>query len=68
MLEDPLAQRVNLEDVMIRDTNPNFQNRVENTVLKQLMEGNSGRQQKNGPGKLINWKIINQGRQTIIVL
>ena len=50
------------EDIMLRDTNPYFQDKVEGKVLNHL---------QNKPGKrdkLINWSIYNSGKQTIIVL
>ena len=52
-------------DALIRNTNPSFQNEVENQVLKSLKENSAS---ENIRRKLINWKIQNSGQQTIIVL
>ena len=48
------------EDIMVRDNNPYFQDKVEGKVLGHL--------QKKSKEKLINWSIYNSGKQTIIVL
>ncbi len=70
------ADRVQMEyerEIMLKDDNPDFKKNVENMVLNKLTEND----QRNGPynsapkstkSKLINWKIINHGKQTIIVL
>ena len=49
------------EDIMLRDNNPLFQEKVEGKVLNHL-------QKKATREKLINWSIYNNGKQTIIVL
>lgn len=52
------------KDVMIRDSNPAFQQNVE----KQLMESLKHKYEGENGKKLINWSIYNAGKQTIIVL
>ena len=58
-----LAEKNN--DAMIRDFNPSFQKEVEEQVLKSLKDKSSSGNNRN---KLINWRILNNGEQTIIVL
>ena len=52
------------EDIMLRDTNPYFQDKVEGKVLNHLLQKNP----RSTKEKLINWSIYNSGKQTIIVL
>ena len=53
-------------DIMIKDTNPVFQENVENQLLNSLREKSKGKGK--AKAKLINWSIYNAGKQTIIVL
>ena len=54
-------------DIMIKDTNPVFQENVENQLLNSLREKSKG-DAGGRKAKLINWSIYNAGKQTIIVL
>ena len=59
------SEKNNVNDAMIRDFNPSFQKEVEEQVLKSLKDKSSS---GNNRSKLINWRILNNGEQTIIVL
>ena len=63
----PSNDRLLNKDALIRDTNASFQREVEQQVLKSLRDKSSA-SDGNLKRKLINWSILNSGKQTIIVL
>ena len=54
-------------DFMIRDPDPKFQENVERQIYDSLRE-KAARTSEDKRDKMINWNIINHGKQTIIVL
>ena len=63
-IQEDINNKQQLNDVMIRDSNPKFQENIE----KQLMSSLQQHRKKHAQEKLINWHIYNAGKQTIIVL
>ncbi len=58
-------------EIMLKDSNPDFKKNVEKLVLERLIRDGKTKgyyQSSNASEKVLNWKIINHGKQTIIVL